>query len=68
MRAAMTHVFGRDLGLGSERWHKNEQTGRMAGNPSVSTLLASYMVGLRNRKVRIFFPADFTALRCLLYL
>ena len=55
MRASMTHVFGRDLGLGSEKWHKNEQTGHMAGNPSVSIQLASYMVSLRNRKVIVFF-------------
>ena len=55
MRTSMTHVFGRDLGLGSEKWHKNEQTGRMAGNPSVSVQLASYMVSLRNRKVIEFF-------------
>ena len=54
MRASMTHVFGRDLGLGSEKWHKNEHTGHMAGNPSVSTQLASYMVSLRNRKVNNF--------------
>ena len=56
MHASMTHVFGHDFGLGSEKWHKSEQTGCMAGNPSVSTLLALYMVGLWNQKVcRLFF-------------
>ncbi|KIM35214.1 hypothetical protein M413DRAFT_79592 [Hebeloma cylindrosporum] len=50
MRASMTHVFGPDLRLGNERWHKSETTGNMTGNPSVSTVLASYMVSLRNRK------------------
>ena len=57
----MTHVFGRDFGLGNEKWHKSEKTGRMEGNPSVSILLASYMVSLRNRKVHIFFHVVFTA-------
>jgi len=61
MRASMTHVFGRDLGLGSEKWHKSEQTGHMAGNPSVSTQLATYMVSLRNRKVNNFFPLNFSS-------
>ena len=55
----MTHVFGRDLGLRNEKWHKSETMGNMAGNPSVSTLLASYMVSLRNQKVCSFFPVVF---------
>jgi hypothetical protein len=53
MRASMTHVFGQDLGLGNQRWKKQEGSGRMVGNPSVSPQLASYMVSLRNRKVCI---------------
>jgi len=52
MRASMTHIFGRDLGLGKRDWTKNEQTGRMTGNPSTSHLLGTYMVSLQNRKVR----------------
>jgi hypothetical protein len=52
MRASMTHIFGRDFGLGKQDWTKNEQTGRMTGNPSTSHLLGTYMVSLRNRKVR----------------
>jgi hypothetical protein len=51
MRASMTHIFGRDFGLGKKDWTKNEQTGRMMGNPSTSHLLGTYMVSLRNRKV-----------------
>jgi hypothetical protein len=51
MRASMTHIFGRDFGLGKQDWTKNEQTGRMIGNPSTSHLLGTYMVSLRNRKV-----------------
>jgi hypothetical protein len=52
MRASMTHIFGRDFGLGKQDWTKNEQTGRITGNPSTSHLLGTYMVSLRNRKVR----------------
>ena len=51
MRASMTHLFGRDFGLGKQDWTKNEQTGCMTGNPSTSHLLGTYMVSLRNRKV-----------------
>src|SRR5882762_129102 len=60
MRASMTHIFGRDLGLGKRDWTKNEQTGRMMGNPSTSHLLGTYMVSLRNRKVRNCPPVYFT--------
>ena len=59
MRASMTHVFGRDLGLGKHDWTKNQQTGRMTGNPSTSHLLSTYMVSLQNRKVcnfHFYFP------------
>jgi len=63
----MTHVFGRDFGLGSEKWHKSETTGNMVGNPSVSTLLASYMVSMRNRKVRIFFLVNLLPLKAYLW-
>ena len=63
MRASMTHIFGRDFGLGKQDWSKNEQTGHMTGNPSTSHLLGTYMVSLRNRKVRnspafLFFAAS----------
>lgn len=51
MRASMTHIFGRDFGLGKQDWTKNERTGCMIGNPSMSHLLGTYMVSLRNRKV-----------------
>ena len=51
MRASMTHIFGQDFSLGKQDWKKNEQTGRMTGNPSTSHLLGTYMVSLRNRKV-----------------
>ena len=51
MRASMTHIFGRDFGLGKQDWSKNERTGHMTGNPSTSHLLGTYMVSLRNRKV-----------------
>jgi hypothetical protein len=51
MRAAMTYAFGRLHGLGSTPWHESESAGRMVGNPSVSNIVSSYMVGLRRRKV-----------------
>ena len=54
MRASMTHIFGRDFGLGKQDWTRKEQTGRMTGNPSMSHLLGTYMVSLRNRKVHNF--------------
>jgi hypothetical protein len=60
MRASMTHIFGRDFSLGKQDWTKNGQTGRMTGNPSTSHLLGTYMVSLRNRKVRIL-PAFYFA-------
>jgi hypothetical protein len=51
MRASMTYTFGHIYGLGSLPWHKNETTGTMVGNPSVSQTVSSYMISLRRRKV-----------------
>jgi hypothetical protein len=51
MRAAMTYAFGRLHGLGTMSWHESGSSGRMVGNPSVSNVVSSYMVGLRRRKV-----------------
>ena len=53
MRASMTYAFGRIHGLGSQSWQKSEVSGRMIGNPSVSESVATYMMSLRNRKVRM---------------
>lgn len=53
MRAAMTYAFGRLHGLGDMPWHRSEVTNEMLGNPSVSTLVSSYMCALRRRKVRL---------------
>lgn len=47
MRASMTYAFGQIHGLGSLPWHKNEMTGKMVGNPSVSQTVSSYMLSLR---------------------
>jgi hypothetical protein len=52
MRAAATYAFGHIHSLGSLPWHKSELTGNMSGNPSVSTIVSSYMVSLRRRKVQ----------------
>lgn len=57
MRASMTHIFGRDFELGSTPWVKDQQTGYVFGNPSVSEKVATYMVSLRNRKVSTSFMA-----------
>jgi hypothetical protein len=62
MRASMTHIFGRNFELGSTPWVKDRQTGRTFGNPSVSEKVATYMVSLRNRKVR------FNIYQCLFHL
>jgi len=50
MRASMTHIFGRDFELGSTPWIKDKQKSEKYGNPSVSEKVATYIVGLRNRK------------------
>ncbi|KAF8234171.1 hypothetical protein L208DRAFT_1111973, partial [Tricholoma matsutake] len=52
MCASMTYMFGHIYGLGSLPWHKNEITGKMVGNPSVSQMVSSYMLSLRLQKVR----------------
>lgn len=54
MRASMTHVFSRVLGIGSQHWqHSTSQDGKVTatGNPSISDRVSTYMVGLRRRKV-----------------
>ena len=53
MRASMTHIFWRDFELESTPWVKDQKTGHVFGNPSVSEKVATYMVSLRNRKVSI---------------
>lgn len=50
MRASMTYLFGRTLGLGSRPWQKSEVSGKMTGNPSISEQVSSYMMSLRTRK------------------
>ncbi|KAF7779026.1 hypothetical protein Agabi119p4_3374 [Agaricus bisporus var. burnettii] len=52
MRAAMTYAFGRLHQLGNIPWHFNEASGRMEGNPSVSSVVSTYMLSLRRRKVQ----------------
>ena len=54
MRASMTHLFSRVLGIGSQHWQLNmSQDGKVVttGNPSISDRVSTYMVGLRRRKV-----------------
>lgn len=52
MRAAMTHKFGRDFGLGIQPWTENPLVpGKFYGNPSMSIVVSQYMISLRRRKV-----------------
>jgi hypothetical protein len=54
MRASMTHIFSRVLGIGSQHWQINLSRDGKAiatGNPSISDRVSTYMVGLRRRKV-----------------
>ncbi|OBZ71137.1 hypothetical protein A0H81_08475 [Grifola frondosa] len=52
MRAAISHKFGRDFGLGTQPWAENPLTpGKFAGNPSLSVIVSQYMVSLHRRKV-----------------
>ena len=53
MRASMTHIFGREFELGSTPWVKDQKTGHVFRNPSVSEKVATYMASLCNRKVSI---------------
>ena len=50
MRAAISHKFGRDFGLGDQQWQQNPLTDKHVGNPSVSVLVGQYMISLRHRK------------------
>ncbi|EKM82403.1 hypothetical protein AGABI1DRAFT_35038 [Agaricus bisporus var. burnettii JB137-S8] len=52
MRAAMTFAFGRLHQLGNTPWHLNAGNGKMEGNPSVSSIISTYMLSLRRRKVQ----------------
>ncbi|KAF9526292.1 hypothetical protein CPB83DRAFT_939915 [Crepidotus variabilis] len=52
MRASMTYAFGRIHGMGSTPWVLNDATTRASGNPSMSEKVATYMISLKNRKVR----------------
>lgn len=52
MRAAISHKFGRDHGLGTQPWMENPAyPGRFIGNPSLSVVVSQYMISLRRRKV-----------------
>ncbi|KAG1719996.1 hypothetical protein EDB19DRAFT_1647523, partial [Suillus lakei] len=52
MRAAISHKFGRDYGLGTQPWMENPAyPERFIGNPSLSVAVLQYMISLRRRKV-----------------
>ncbi|TFY50614.1 hypothetical protein EVJ58_g10970, partial [Rhodofomes roseus] len=52
MRAAISHKFGRDFGLGDQPWTQSPVTGKFTGNPSLSVTVSQYMISLQRRKVR----------------
>ena len=52
MWAAVSHKFGRDLGLGTQPWAEHIlKPGKFTGNPSLSVVVSQYMISLRRRKV-----------------
>ena len=52
MRAAISHKFGRDYGLGTSPWTEHPTvSGKFLGNPSLSVAVSQYMISLRRRKV-----------------
>jgi hypothetical protein len=54
MRAAISHKFGRDHGLGTQPWMENPGCpGKFIGNPSLSVTVSQYMISLRRRKVSV---------------
>lgn len=54
MRAAISHVCGRQFGLGTAEWRENPlEPGQYLGNPSLSSTVSQYMISLRRRKVSI---------------
>jgi len=51
MRAALTYGFGRLLSRGTSTWVIDDQ-GNTHSNPSISSIVSSYMISLKRRKVR----------------
>ncbi|KAG6373557.1 hypothetical protein JVT61DRAFT_6200 [Boletus reticuloceps] len=45
MRAAISHKFGHDYGLGTQQWMEHPTIpGKWIGNPSLSVVVSQYMV------------------------
>jgi hypothetical protein len=60
IRAAISHYFARECGLGCQPWI-NASDGTATGNPSLAPSLATYMISLQRRKVQLgsyFTPID----------
>ncbi|KAI9572412.1 hypothetical protein HD554DRAFT_2202838 [Boletus coccyginus] len=52
MRAAISHKFGHDYGLGTQQWMEHPTIpGKFIGNPFLSVVVSQYMVSLRRCKV-----------------
>ncbi|TDL15193.1 hypothetical protein BD410DRAFT_778284 [Rickenella mellea] len=53
MRAAISHKFAREYGMGTQQWGENIfHPGTFTGNPSLSVTVSHYMISLRRRKAR----------------
>ena len=60
MRAAITHKFGRDFGLGTDPWMEHPTVaGKCKGNPSLSVTLTQYMISLGRRKVTFVYSVKY---------
>jgi hypothetical protein len=54
MRAAISHKYGRDHGLGTQPWLEDSLCpGHFRGNPSLSVTVSQYMISLGRRKVSL---------------
>jgi hypothetical protein len=51
MRSAMTYTYGYECGIGSLPFHFDSTTKKWVGNPSLSTVVSTYMIALKRRKV-----------------
>ena len=52
MRAAISHKFSREYGLGMESWTVSPtEPGKWHGNPSLLNVVSQYMISLHRQKV-----------------
>lgn len=59
LRAAMTHIFGREFEWGTHEWlaiDSEDPNSAYRGNPSLTNAVSEYMVCLQRRKVSTASP------------